>query len=99
MTVSEWKLGGKEYVFNKQGKYRYAAEARQPRAGSKTHRVRIERGPDGSEITILEDGSEAIMFRDGRSFVVALPTGEQFVSGKHRSYAEARAAQGAAYGL
>ena len=68
---------------------------------SKTYNVRIKRTPGGSETMTLEDGSEANMSfcSTDRAYVVVLPTGEEFVFTKYRSYVEARAAQGAAYGL
>ena len=100
LSLFEWVLFDDAYVFNKRGKDFYVAEARQPQVHSKTYNVRIKRNLGGSETMTLEDGSEANMVcsTDG-PYVVVLATGEKFVSTKYRSYVEARAAQGAAYGL
>ena len=100
LSLFEWKLFGEDYVFNKRGKNFYVAEARQPRVHSKTYNLRIERAPGGAEtMTLEEDGSEAVMLHKDGSYVVVLPNGDEFVSTKARSYTEACAAQGAAYGL
>ena len=100
LSLFEWMLFNEAYVFNKRGKDFYVAEARQPQVHSKTYNVHIKRNLGGSETMTLEDGAEANMFcsTDG-AYVVVLPTGEEFVSTKYRAYVEARAAQGAAYGL
>ena len=101
LSLFEWMRFDEAYVFNNRGKDFYVAEARQPQVHSKTYNVHIKRNLGGSETMTLEDGAEANMFfcNTDRAYVVVLPTGEEFVSTKYRSYVEARAAQGAAYGL
>ena len=100
LSLFEWKLGDIEYVWNKRGKNFYVAEARRPTMASKTYDVRIERTDAGSQVMIVKDtGAQAIMLRKDGCFAIVLPNGDEFVSTKYRSYIEARAAQGAAYGL